>query len=128
MSKPVQHSFVCSCGHAFEAPIFKSANVTLQPDLKAQILAGQFNRARCPVCQIELDAEVPFLYHDMDAGLMVWVYPRRMVGQAAAIRDKVRRSHAIVGTVLPLPGSPDACDVVFGVDELQGLLGDDSKS
>jgi len=128
VSKPVQHSFVCSCGHAFEAPIFKSANVTIQPDLKAQILAGRFNWVRCPACQIELDADVPFLYHDMDADLMVWVYPPRLASQAAAIRDKVRRSHAIVGTVLPLPGATEACDVVFGVDELQRLFGDDSES
>jgi hypothetical protein len=124
VSKPIKHSFVCSCGHSFEAAIFKSANVTLQPDLKAQIFSGQFNWVRCSACQKEIDAGVPFLYHDMDVGLMVWVYPPMMASQAAVIRDKVRRSHVIVGSVLPVPGVPAGCEVVFGVEALRDLIRD----
>lgn len=124
MSKPIQHPFVCSCGHSFEAAVFKSANVTLHPHLKAEIFSGQFNRVHCSRCRKEMNADVPFLYHDMDAGLMVWVYPLAKASQAAAIRDKVRKSHVIVETVLPLPGAPAGSEVVFGVDALRDLVQD----
>src|SRR5579884_3482344 len=100
MSKPSRRIFTCPCGETFAADVFKSANVTLQPDLKARILAGQFNRVRCPACHSETDANVPFLYHDMSADLMVWVYPTASAGQAEVIREKVRRSYEIVASVL----------------------------
>jgi hypothetical protein len=124
MSKPVQRSFACSCGETFEADVFRTANVTLQPDLKRQILAGEFNHAACPACGRRVDAAVPFLYHDMAAELLVWVYPPTSEEQAEAIREKVRRSHEIVGTVLPVPTESSRRPVVFGVAELLPLLGD----
>jgi hypothetical protein len=123
MSKPRRHLFTCACGDTFEADIFKSANVTLQPHLKAQILAGRFNRVRCPSCQREIEAAVPFLYHDMSANLMVWVYPSGSAGNAAAIREKVRRSYEIVGSVLPHQAPAAGRDVVFGLEELLPLIG-----
>ena len=122
MSKPKRCSFVCSCGQAFEADIYKSVNVTAQPELKEQILAGRFNQVRCSACHEVIDADVPFLYHDMNADVMVWVYPSSMVDQADAIRAKIRRSHEIVGSVLPYPNTSDDRDVVFGVDGLRALI------
>ncbi|HEX5417510.1 MAG TPA: CpXC domain-containing protein [Chloroflexota bacterium] len=123
MSKPKRRLFACSCGTSFDADVFSSANVTLQPDLKDAILANQFNRVRCPACGQERDAEVPFLYHDMDAGVMVWVYPAARVDQAEVIREKIRRSYEIVGTVLPTPDATPTRGVVFGIPELIDLLG-----
>ncbi len=125
MSKTSRRSFTCSCGRTFEADIFRSANVTLQPGLKAQILAGHFNRVRCPACRRETDADVPFLYHDMDANLMVWVYPSTSASDAAAIRAKVRRAHEIVGSVLPHETPHTGHEVVFGLEELLPLIGVD---
>jgi hypothetical protein len=123
MSKPTRRLFTCSCGEEFEADVFKSANVTLQPDLKSRILDGLFNRVRCPSCGIETDADVPFLYHDMAANLMVWVYPAASASQADAIRRKVRRSYEIVGSVLPHDTPEVGQDVVFGLAELRSLIG-----
>lgn len=122
MSKPSRQSFTCSCGETFEADVFKSANVTLQPDLKARILGRRFNRIRCPACRTEIDANVPFLYHDMNANLLVWVYPPTSVSQAEIIREKVRRSYEIVASVLPDAAPPAGHDVVFGLDELLSLI------
>ncbi|HVC35673.1 MAG TPA: CpXC domain-containing protein [Chloroflexota bacterium] len=122
MSKPHRRPFTCSCGETFEADVFKSANVTLQPDLKNRILAGHFNRARCPACGREVDAAVPFLYHDMLADLMVWVYPAASAGQATAIREKIRRSYEIVGSVLPNEAPNAGREVVFGLEELLPLI------
>jgi hypothetical protein len=128
MSKTSRRSFTCSCGRTFEADVFRSANVTLQPGLKAQILAGHFNRVRCPSCRTEIDAGVPFLYHDMAANLMVWVYPSASAGDAAVIRAKVRRSHEIVGSVLPHEAPDAGHEVVFGLEELLPLIGVDGAA
>jgi hypothetical protein len=124
MSKPIRRSFSCSSGHTFDADVFRSANVTLQPDLKDEIRAGRFNRVRCPVCGEDQPADVPYLYHDMDAGHLIWVYPRSSRDQAAAIRDKVRKSREIISTVLPVPTPEAEPDVAFGLDDLLRLLDD----
>ena len=123
MSKPTRRSFTCACGATFEGDVFKSANVTLHPDLKARILGGQFNRVRCPACRREIDADVPFLYHDMGANLMVWVYPTARAAHADEIREKVKRSYEIVASVLPdQPGEEGRGDV-FGLEQLLPLIG-----
>jgi hypothetical protein len=122
MSKPIRRSFTCPSGHRFDADVFRSANVTLQPGLKDEIRAGRFNRVSCPICGADQLADVPYLYHDMNAGRLIWVYPQSSQDQAASIRDKVRRSREIVGSVLPLP-SPDAePDVAFGLEDLLRIL------
>jgi hypothetical protein len=118
MSKPVRRSFTCACGQSFDADVFRSVNVTRQPDLKDDILAGRFNRVRCPYCGEETAAEVPFLYHDEDAGRMIWVYPASSADRSEAIREKIERSRAIVDSVLPA-GEPD---LVFGLDDLRRRL------
>lgn len=121
MSKLKRHLVACACGQTFDADVYGSANVTTQPQLKDEILAGRFNRVACPACGRQFNAEIPFLYHDMGAGLMVWVYPASRTDQAA-IREKVRRSAEIVASTLPdLTGTPSR-GVVFGLDELIRLL------
>ena len=121
MSKPTRRSITCGCGQTFDADVFRSANVTLQPQLKDDILAGRFNRVRCPSCGREIIADVPFLYHDMDAARMIWVYPPGSAHKAEAIREKIRRSRQIIDSVLPAPASEEP-DVIFGVDNLIRLL------
>src|SRR5438093_467557 len=68
---------VCPRGHTFVADVYRSANVTKAPELRAQILERRFNRIVCPACRAESYADVPFLYHDMELALRVWVYPAR---------------------------------------------------
>jgi CpXC motif protein len=123
MSKAKKMALTCARGHAFEADVFRSANVTKEPHLKERILAGRFNVASCPACGLDVDADVAFLYHDMDAGQLVWVYPVSQADQAEAIREKVRRSYEIVGSVLPGPSAGDGGAVVFGIPELIAWLG-----
>jgi len=122
MSRPKRRSFSCTCGAHVDAEIFSSANVTLQPELKDAILSGRFNLVHCSACGRDRDAEVPYLYHDMDAGLLVWVYPAASASQASQIREKIRRSYEIVESVLPTPDATPSRDVVFGTDELIQLL------
>jgi hypothetical protein len=58
----------------------------------------------------------------MTAGYMVWVYPASSADQADAIREKVRKSYEIVGTVIPDQSDPSGRAVVFGVDALAAWL------
>lgn len=118
MSKPIRRSFTCSCGQNFDADVFRSVNVTRQPTLKDKVLSGRFNQVRCPSCGKEHEAEVPFLYHDEDAGRMIWVYPRSSADRSEAIREKIRKSRAIIDSVLPAADP----DLVFGLDDLRRLL------
>ena len=126
MSKPKRSSVTCSCNTTFEADVYRSINVSTEPGLTAQILAGRFNLVRCPACGRELAADVPFLYHDSAASLMVWVYPTASAGQAAQIRDKLCRSREMLGTVLPASSIDANRDVVFGIAELISWLGESS--
>ena len=123
MSKPKRIPVRCSCGITFDADVYRSINVAAEPRHKAIILAGQLNVCRCPSCGRDVDADVPFLYHDSDAGAMVWVYPSSSRDQADQIREKIHRSREILGTVLPVAPIDSQRDVVFGIDELIHWLG-----
>jgi hypothetical protein len=126
MSKPKRSAVRCSCGLTFDADVYRSINVSAEPSLKAKILAGQLNVFRCPSCGRDVAAEVPFLYHDAEANAMVWVYPSSSRDQADQIREKIRRSREILGTVLPATSIDANRDVVFGIDGLIHWLGESS--
>jgi hypothetical protein len=111
---------VCPEGHRFEIELYRSANVSRAPVLKDEILGGRFNLVTCPVCQIESYADVPFLYHDMDTQLRVWVYPERERPAEEQILQKIRRAAAIANTVLPTDRSGP--ELVFGLPELVALI------
>ena len=122
MSRPKLATFTCACGTTFDAEVYRSVNVSTEPFLKEKLWAGQFNVVRCPACGQPMPADVPFLYHDLAAELMVWVYPASSSDQAVAIREKIRQSRAILGTVLPDYAIDAERDVVFGIDALIGWL------
>ena len=115
-------AIVCVEGHRFETEVYRSANVSRSPALRDEILGGRFNLVTCPVCQVESYADVPFLYHDMDTQLRVWVYPERERGAEELILQKIRRAAAIANTVLPTDRSGP--ELVFGLDELGALIQD----
>ena len=124
MSKPKRTSVRCSCGADFDADVYRSINVSAEPSLKPKILAGQLNVFRCPECDREMAVDVPFLYHESDLNAMVWVYPNSSSDQVDQIREKIRRSREILGTVLPVASIDFQRDVVFGIDGLIRWLGE----
>src|SRR5258708_806718 len=111
---------VCSQGHEFETPVYRSANVTRAPELREEIVGGHFNVTTCPVCGTESYADVPFLYHDTGSSLRVWVYPERDRAAGEQILQKIRRAAEIVNTVLPT--GRNGPELVFGLDELRELI------
>lgn len=125
MSKPVQKEFICDCGRAFSAPVYKSANVTLDPTLGDAIASGRFNLVACPACDREWLAEIPFLYHDMDRDLAVWVYPEGDAPRAEEIRARLRRVAQILSSSVgeDLGGERGSgTRLVFGVEALKAEI------
>jgi hypothetical protein len=111
---------VCPAGHEQSAQLYRSANVTLAPALREEIAERRFNVARCTECGVEWYADVPFLYHDMDTKVRVWVYPERERPSQEQILQKIRRAAAIANTVLPTDRTGP--ELVFGLDELGDLV------
>ncbi len=67
--------YTCECGTEFTSPIYQTVNVTLEPHLLYQLLAGLLNIAICPNCGRKTAAALPFVYHDMTRGLFAYVHP-----------------------------------------------------
>lgn len=61
------------CGGAISKEIPSSLNVRTQPEQKASVLSGELFVAQCPACGNRQLLPFPFLYHDPDAQLMIWL-------------------------------------------------------
>jgi hypothetical protein len=75
MPRSSQIRYICACGTEYTSPLYQTVNVTLEPRLRYQTLAGLLNVAICPNCGRKTAAALPFIYHDMESGLFAYVYP-----------------------------------------------------
>jgi Zn ribbon nucleic-acid-binding protein len=64
-----------ACNEESQVSIWRSMNVTLDPDAKELLLAGNVNVFQCPKCGYESLLDVDFLYHDMEKRFCVQFYP-----------------------------------------------------
>jgi hypothetical protein len=121
MSKPVQRELTCECGRTFSASVYRAVNVTNDPRLRNSILDGSFNVVECPDCHEPLYADIPFLYHDMSAGLAIWVYPENESEREEEIRAKLRRVSEVLASSLGeglRAGHRPSDGLVFGLEAL----------
>jgi hypothetical protein len=124
MSSAAEMDVTCACGHVFRAELYQSANVTLNPDLTRLILTGEMNVVTCPSCGSRFHVEMPFLYHDMSKGEMIWVYPAARAADRAAVDEEVRKKWAELKRSMPpevrerLEWHYQAVMVLFGMDAL----------
>jgi hypothetical protein len=74
MSDAIQQNIRCPRCSA-EAPftIWRSLNVTLNPDEKQSLISGELFRFRCPGCAAITQVVYPMLYHDMQRKFMIWM-------------------------------------------------------
>jgi len=63
----------CYCGHAMNARLYNSINITLHPDFIDDIFQGRFHVMKCPECGQESFVKRPFLFHDMELNIMYYV-------------------------------------------------------
>ncbi|MBF6590997.1 MAG: hypothetical protein IVW57_10785 [Ktedonobacterales bacterium] len=79
MSRATEITFTCPCGTTFPATLYTTVNVTLEPSLLYQLLAGTLNTATCPNCGRRAVSAQPFIYHDMRRGLFAYTHPHEEV-------------------------------------------------
>lgn len=114
----------CACGHDFKAELYQSANVTINPDLLKCILTGDMNVVTCPSCGARFHVELPFLYHDMARGEMIWVYPASHAADRAEADEEVRKKWEELKRSMPpevrqtLDERYGGVKIVFGMDAL----------
>lgn len=152
MFRSTSTTLTCACGTTFEATIHQAVNVTLEPSLLYQLLAGRLNVFKCPNCGREAESAQPFVFHDMKRGLFAYVSPntdaseeerdqlleqlRQVYTRAVEASEQMARRPA--GETPPQPSvrrrtafdelqaqiEPDAppMQVIFGVDRLIALV------
>lgn len=69
-----------ACGEESSAPVWRSMNVTQDPEAKELLLAGTVNVFQCPKCRYESMLDIDFLYHDMEKRFCVQYYPYERLG------------------------------------------------
>ena len=107
--------YTCECGTEFTSPVYQTVNVTIEPHLLYQLLAGLLNVAVCPNCGRKTSAALPFVYHDMTRGLFAYVHPDaeateeirdRLLERLRAVYDSaVAESDRILSQRQRAPGS-----------------------
>lgn len=74
MTRPVMKKVTCpNCGTEDDFTIFTSINVTINPELQKKMENGELFIWECPKCGKKYICIYPFLYHDMDAGIMTYL-------------------------------------------------------
>ncbi len=100
MTKISEMEFDCpKCGHHGTATAYHSVNVTFDPKLKEKLLDGSLFKVDCENCGQELRMPEQTLYHDMDAQLMVFLYPleeqptwQKAVDHVTDVFDEIEKS------------------------------------
>jgi hypothetical protein len=144
MPRSSQIRYTCECGTEFTSPLYQTVNVTLEPRLRYQTLAGVLNVAICPNCGRKTAAALPFIYHDMESGLFAYVYPnadaegedrerllerlRKVYDEAAEESERIlhlnRRTRPTPRDELAAQLTPDTppMQVIFGIENLIALV------
>lgn len=69
-------TFACpNCGSDIEARIHSSVNVTLDPDLRDDVMNDRLNTAMCSNCGAPIRVVTRVLYHDMTRRIAIWFAP-----------------------------------------------------
>jgi hypothetical protein len=126
-------AYLCDCGERYQATIHHVVNITLEPRLLYELLAGRLNVATCPNCGRSVASDLPFLYHDMKRGLFAYVHPDATLEEEdrAALLDQLRQVYTLavrqsgeLGQAPPRDGGRrapggalDAAEALAGVTE-----------
>ncbi|MCR5003649.1 MAG: CpXC domain-containing protein [Bacteroidales bacterium] len=71
-----------SCRETHGIEVYNSVNVGQDPELKEGVRSGSLFLWECPHCGRPNLASYPFLYHDPDRKLMIWLLPDNSVTEA----------------------------------------------
>jgi hypothetical protein len=72
MSLPAPVTVSCPiCQHRFQFVVWKTINVTVDPELRKRVLDGSIRDATCPSCEADSCINADLIYHDMDRDFML---------------------------------------------------------
>ena len=95
----------CSkCGEQQKIKIYKSINVSEDPELKELVKNGSLFIWECPHCGQRNLAKYDTLYHDREGRLMVWMFPDGQVSEAQ-MQSVCYHAKAMGGYTLRLVGN-----------------------
>ena len=106
-----------SCGNAFDIETLPAVNTARNPELKASVKDGSLFVKECPHCGRSNLVLFPFLYHDPDVRLLVWLLPEgaydensvaQMSAQLDSLEDYTIRRVATAGELVEKIGIADA--------------------
>ncbi|HJU22718.1 MAG TPA: CpXC domain-containing protein [Casimicrobiaceae bacterium] len=125
MSTTATTEIACpSCGKGQAVLAVESANVRRFPEFRRRLLDGTFMRFDCTGCTERFIVERDLLWTDLDAGLLIAVFPQTERERALELshivedvydRAFVREPPAVVRASVP----ELRCRVVFGYEELR---------
>lgn len=79
------------CGKKLIAEYYASVNVSLDADLKKEVVLEKLNRITCPHCHQEFVLSLnPFVYHDMNRRRYIFVYPKERSNEKEKIEREAR--------------------------------------
>jgi hypothetical protein len=110
------------CSNEFGIYVWGSINVTVDPELREKILKEEVNFGFCPKCGAPHKIISPFLYHDMDKKLLVWV---RLEEERPQKEEFLKQLKKIAEEEMPMVGKGFGgyiYGVVFGIKELKKKL------
>lgn len=117
------HLAYCRCGERLNLRIARSVNASRMPEVRDEILRGDFQRFACARCGELGVAESTFYYSDFDRQTVYRVAPRgdryTWRESSQALRDAVEELRRVPGG---LGDRPITVRVVFGLDELREKL------
>ena len=88
MTQMSPHDLQCpQCVHTQEMTVWSSLNVTVDPDLKDRLYAGEINVFECDNCASKAHINAPLLYHDMTQQFCVQLYDIEMLGDSDFLRQ-----------------------------------------
>ncbi|MBI3944592.1 MAG: hypothetical protein HY321_01610 [Armatimonadetes bacterium] len=120
MSIEREYTLTCSCGRMFHADLYDTVNVTAEPELRQSILQGRLNVVQCPRCHRECYVDKPFLYHDMDRDLLLYIYPEACAPEEAGLRDEISRH--VRGVPHQEVVRRKTIGLLFGINRLVAIL------
>ena len=145
MSRSTNQTLTCPCGEVFTTPIYEYVNVAKDPQLQYTLLAGLLNVSTCPACSRRAAISRPFIYSDPAHNLLAYVHSRSDVPEEARLLILEKLSNVYENIVddagqhseqgngrnasnsEPTTSTEQAPEipplqVVFGIDQLQGLI------
>lgn len=90
-----------ACGTRYRANVYTIVDVTQQPELKQDLLAGRLNVGICPQCSYSLLLGAPLVYHDASKELFLAFFPQE-IGMSAEDQERFLgdATRALMSTML----------------------------